>query len=261
MNPSEITSKRVLFAVQPDYGNWVSTRLILVPFALGLVFAALAALLAASVAIAVILFAISGYFAYARFLFGKGGEVQAKIRSLVLSNLAWEGGRRALDIGCGNGALAIALAKKFPAIQVTGIDSWGKNWGYSQSACESNAEVEGVKDRVEFQSASASSLPFPDEAFDIVVSNLTFHEVKDAVDKRDLLKEALRVVRKGGRFVFQDLFLYKSVYGDADSLIQWSEAQGLTSVELVPTRDSKFIPKVLKLPFMVGTLGIIKGVK
>jgi ubiquinone/menaquinone biosynthesis C-methylase UbiE len=178
-----------------------------------------------------------------------------------VSNLEWEGGGNALDIGCGNGALTNLLAKKFPLIHVVGVDSWGKNWGYSQNACERNAEIEGVRDRVEFRNASAASLPFPDEAFDIVVSNLTFHEVKDAPDKRALLKEALRVLRKGGTFVLQDLFLFKAVYGDVDDLTRWLKDLGLRSVEFVPTHDSRFIPRVLKVPFMVGTLGIIKGEK
>ena len=52
-----------------------------------------------------------------------------------------------------------------------------------------------------FQKASASKLPFADESFDVVVSNLTFHEVKDVKDKREVVREALRVVKKGGIFV------------------------------------------------------------
>lgn len=248
-------------AVGPKYGNWVSTRLVLIPLILGLMFMGLAAFLPIFMIVAVLLIAVSGYFAYARFMLGKGGNVQTKIRDLVVSNLEWKGEGKALDIGCGNGALTNLLAKRFPMIQVTGVDSWGTNWGYSQSACERNAEIEGVRNRVVFQKASAVSLPFPDGAFDIIVSNLTFHEVKGTPDKRVLLKEALRVLRKGGKFVLQDLFLFKAVYGDVNDLTRWMEQQGLKSAEFEPTGDSKSIPRLLKLPFMVGTLGIIKGEK
>ena len=38
-----------------------------------------------------------------------------------------------LDIGCGNGALTIVLAKEYPDSMITGIDSLGKNWDYSQN--------------------------------------------------------------------------------------------------------------------------------
>lgn len=247
--------------MRPDYGNWVSARLVLIPAFLGLAFAGVALFFPAIIVVSVLLIAISGYFAYARFMFGRGGDLQMKIRDLVVSNLEWEGGGKALDIGCGNGALTNALARRFPRIQAIGVDTWGKNWGYSQSLCEKNAEIEGVRDRVVFQKASAVSLPFPDESFDIVVSNLVFHEVKDSPDKRVPIAEALRVLRKGGRFVLQDLFLFKAVYGDVDTLTRWVGGLGPESVEFVPTRDSQFIPVLLKLPFMVGTLGMIKGVK
>ncbi len=245
----------------PKYGNWVSARLVIVPLVLGLIFAGLALFFLALILLAAVCLAISGYFAYARFMFGKGGNVQTKVRSLVVSNLEWEGGGKALDIGCGNGGLTNMLAKKFPMVQVIGVDTWGKNWEYSQKACERNAGIEGVGGRVTFQKASAVSLPFPDEYFDIVVSNLTFHEVKNAPDKRALLKEALRVLRNDGKFVLQDLFLFEAVYGDTSDLTAWMQELGLKSVKFVSTRDSDFIPRLLKLPFMIGSLGIIKGVK
>jgi ubiquinone/menaquinone biosynthesis C-methylase UbiE len=43
---------------------------------------------------------------------------------------------------------------------------------------------------VNFQKASASALRFEDESFDAAVSNLVFHKVGDAKDKRDVIKEA-----------------------------------------------------------------------
>ena len=77
-----------------------------------------------------------------------------------------------------------------------------------------------MADRVNFQKASASALPFEVGSFDAAVSNLVFHEVSDTKDKRDLIEEALRVVRKGGAFAFQDLFLAKRLYGDVEELLE-----------------------------------------
>jgi len=202
------------------------------------------------------------YFLYARHQFSpQGGNLQERIWALVLTNLDWSGEGKAVDIGCGNGALTIKLAQKYAKAQIVGVDCWGKRWEYSKNACERNAEIEGVSKRVEFQKASASSLPFVDGFSDAAVSNFVFHEVSDAKDKRMVVREALRVVKKGGRFSFQDEFLVKQLFGDIDDLIEAIKSWGISKVEFVPTRDADFVPQALKLPFILGTMGLISGEK
>jgi SAM-dependent methyltransferase len=205
---------------------------------------------------------ITGYFAYARYLFSpQGKNVQAQVHDLLLSHFDWDGEGHMVDIGCGNGAVSIKLAKKYPEATIVGVDYWGGNWQYSQSVCEQNARIEGVGQRITFQKLSASKLPFPDGYFDAAVSNLTFHEVADAKDKREVIREALRVVRPGGRFTFQDLFLIEREFGRMDDLLYTIRSWGISRVEFVETRNAPFIPPALKLPFMVGTIGIISGEK
>jgi SAM-dependent methyltransferase len=251
-----------LAANQPDYGNWVSARLVYMPGLLCLLFAALSFVFPALIIVALLFFLGFAYFAYARARFSqKGGDVQARIQGLVLDYLDWDGNGKALDIGCGNAPLTIKIAAQYPHAQVTGVDYWGPAWEYAKGVCERNAAIEGVAGRVAFQQSSASSLPFGDESFDVAVSNLVFHEVRDASDKRQVIKEALRVVRKGGRFVFQDLFLWKQVYGDTDALLDTIKSWGIEQVAFVDTSRSAFIPRALKLPFMVGTIGILYGKK
>ena len=206
--------------------------------------------------------AVAVYFAYARYFFSaKGKNIQDKIWETVVSSLDWNGQGKALDIGCGNGALTVKVAKKFVDAQVTGIDFWGERWDYSKNTCEENTSAEGLSGRVFFQKASASKLPFEDGYFDVAVSNLCFHEVADAKDKREVIREALRVVKKGGAFAFQDLFLLKQVYGDVDELVATIKSWGVTRVEFIETKNQPFIPSTLKLPFMVGRMAIIKGEK
>jgi len=249
-------------AGKPEYGNWVSKRLVYVPGLASLALLGSALFFPVLLIPAALFFVVFAYFAYARYQFSpQGGNVEDRIRELVLARLDWDGEGRALDVGCGNAALTIKLAQKYPTAQVMGIDYWGRKWEYSKNTCERNARVEGVSDRVTFQKASASALPFSDEYFDAVVSNLVFHEVSDAADKRGVIREALRVVKKGGKFAFQDLFLMKQTYGNVDDLIGDIRSWGMRKVEFVRTREASFIPTALKLPFMVGTIGIIAGEK
>jgi SAM-dependent methyltransferase len=247
---------------EPDYGNWVSKKLLYGSGTLSTVFLGLSFLFPILIVPALFFILAFVYFVYARLKFSPaGGNLQEKVRNLVLDYLEWDGCGRALDIGCGNGPLTIELAKKYPQSKVTGIDYWGAGWDYSRDLCEKNAELKGVSDQVSFQKASASRLPFHDETFDAAVSNFVFHEVADAKDKRDLVREALRVVRKGGGFAFQDLFLAEQFYGKTDDLLAQIKNWGVERVELVRTDNLDFIPGSLKLPFMLGKIAILYGRK
>jgi len=249
-------------SAKPDYGNWVSKRMIYVFIVLGAVFVVPSFLLWYFAVPAAVFSALATFFAFARYeASSAGGQLQDRIRGLVIENLQWNGEGKALDIGCGNGPLVVELAKKFPSARVFGIDYWGGQWEYSQATCEQNAKIEGVADRAIFQRASAAELPYNDGYFDAVVSNLVFHEVQAVRDKRLLIREALRVLRPGGAFSFQDLFYLKGVYGNPETLVAEMKGWGLAEVELVQTRDSDFIPAVFQLPFMVGTIGLIKGIR
>ncbi len=246
-----------------DYGSWIPAKFIQMPGILSLVFAGLALLVPVLGVIAALFFVSFLYFAYARHRFSpRGGDIQSKVLGLVLDHMKdWDGRGKVLDIGCGSGPLAIQIAKRYPQAEVFGIDNWGAAWEYSKAICDRNAAIEGVAERIRFESAGAASLPFDDESFDLVVSNLVFHEVRGVRDKRQLIREALRVVKKGRWFVLQDLLLWKQVYGEAHDLLDTIRSWEIESVELVDTSASGFIPKALKLPFMLGTVGLVYGRK
>ena len=136
---------------EPEYGNWVSTRLIYGSIAMSIPFFALSFVSSLFVVGAIPFLLSLAYFAYARHKFSqRGGNLQAPIRNLVVEHLDWDGEGKALDIGCGNAPLAIELAKRYPNAQVTGIDYWGGMWEYSKAVCERNAEIEGVAGRMNF---------------------------------------------------------------------------------------------------------------
>jgi SAM-dependent methyltransferase len=256
--------------MKTDYGNWVSKKLIaatlIISIAL-LIITILFFFVSIIPGIIVLIFFIlffllSVYFIYARYVFSPGGKnIQNKVYDLILDFIHFNGQGSVIDIGCGNAPITIRLAKKYPHARITGIDNWSGLWDYSQQACEKNAIGAGVSNKITFFKASAASLPFPDESFDLAVSNFVFHEVRDVKDKRQVIKEALRVLKKGGSFVFQDPFLLKTYYGNIDTLLDTIKSWGVNKVNFINTGKADFIPLSLKLPFMTGRIGIVHGIE
>ena len=264
---------------RPIYGNWVSINMIkmlsivllicviLLMISLGvntkaypdlLVYAVRATLF---IITAVLVFLVT-YVCICRALFSYDGKyrIQSRILDYVLNHIELDQGHL-LDIGCGNGALSIKAAKKFPSAHIIGLDYWGPVWNFAKKQCERNAELEGVSESVDFQKGDAAKLDFSDECFDGAVSNFVFHEVKSQPDKRLLVREALRVVKKGGIFAFHDLFLEEDYYGNIDEMIADLKNDGLQEINFLRSVDEEFIPKILKSRFMLGKIGLIYGIK
>jgi len=255
-------AQQIALQEKVDFGVWVPLKIIIIPLLLTLVFLGLGLIHWVFLVFAGLFLIITVYFAVARHLFSASDSLlQRQIQSLLIDHINWDGSGEILDIGCGNGPLTIALAKKYPGAKVVGMDYWGKDWDYSKQVCERNASLSNVAQRTIFRPGSAVELPFPDNSFDLVVSNLVFHEVRGASDKRELIKEALRVLRPGGSFVFQDLFLLQSYFGTPEELVDLVKGWGTAQVEFIKTCDEPFIPKWVKLPFMVGALAVLRGVK
>lgn len=214
-----------------QYGNWIRKKAL---WLLGLSSLVLGILAASPVPLLIrILSGILALAAFVSFLYplysyimfsSWGGNIQEKFYDLILDRLENQSPGKMLDIGTGNGILAVKAALRNQAVEVTGVDYWGKNWEYSKPVCEQNARIAKMAGRVHFQKGDAASLNFPDATFDTVVSNLTFHEVKMVKRKIDVLREAFRVLKPGGNFAFIDYFYDGRYYGDAAELelLLWS---------------------------------------
>ena len=151
--------------------------------------------------------------------------------------------------------MSIKAAKKFPKAEITGMDYWGTGWDYSKKLCEDNAKAEGVT-RIEFQQGDAAKLDFANDTFDVAVSNFVFHEVRSQPDKLALVREALRVVRPGGYFVFEDVFYARSHYGDIQVFVKALEPY-VSEIHFVDMRHPDYTPAFLNTPLILGQMGLI----
>jgi phosphoethanolamine N-methyltransferase len=129
-------------------------------------------------------------------------------------------GLKVLDIGCGTGGIALALATDFGAAKVIGIDVEAP----VLATANKRAAARGLMDRVEFIKVEPGPLPFGDGEFDLVFS-------KDAMihipDKEALFADVMRLLKPGGWFAASDWL--SSHDGDPSPVMKrYMEAEGLS---------------------------------
>lgn len=119
------------------------------------------------------------------FTAGADPEYEMQIIPLAVEELA--GFSRILDVGCGDGQIARALARE--GAEVLGIDP-------------TPLHIEVARERAggpRFEIGVAAHLPVEDESMDAVVACLVFEHI-DEIDAA--IAEVARVLRPGGRFAF-----------------------------------------------------------
>lgn len=161
---------------------------------------------------------------------------------------------RIADVGCGSGAIAIALARNLAQAQITAMEISAK----ALALAKENAERNGVVDRIRFLCGNLLA-PVERERFDIVASNPPYVPTADraslAVEVRDheppialfagadgldvirrLVPEAFEVLAPGGFLVME------FGHGQWPAVSALLSDSGFEQIEFVP--DLQGIPRV-----------------
>jgi ubiquinone/menaquinone biosynthesis C-methylase UbiE len=119
--------------------------------------------------------------AYARFM----GRFSAPLAERFVDLLAPRPGPRALDVGCGPGALTA------PLVGLLGVDAVAAVDPSEPFVASVRAALPGL----DVRTAAAERLPFDDDGFDLALAQLVVHFMADPVAG---LREMARVTRPGG---------------------------------------------------------------
>jgi ubiquinone/menaquinone biosynthesis C-methylase UbiE len=121
---------------------------------------------------------------------------------------------RALDLGTGTGQGAFAIARRFPAAEIVGVDL--ADGMLAEARRKTPAEL---AERVRFENGDASALPFADGSFDLVAH----------ANMIPFFDEVARVLAPGGQAVFA--FSYgpgTPIYVSSDRLKEELQRRGFT---------------------------------
>lgn len=178
---------------------------------------------------------------YHAFDFNSPHSVSRRIVDKIAAEIQLPDHAKVLDVGCGSGALSVAVAKKNPTAMVIGIDPFDPKADpeNTKEAAEANAKAEGLK-KVLFMYGNAFKVEFPDDTFDFVMSNYVYSQVP-VDDRLSLVLESLRTLKKGGYFLIHDIFTPGVYGGDRDFLLRQMKKIGNIEGAFIPTDDGKFM--------------------
>ncbi|MFX0008204.1 MAG: class I SAM-dependent methyltransferase [Promethearchaeota archaeon] len=114
------------------------------------------------------------------------------LRRRILSELKkYNPEGKLVDLGCGSGNLLVLISKKYPNLELIGVDISSEILELARLKTQDN-ELTG---NVDFKVGSADNLPFPDNSVDFIISSLSLHHWKDP---SIVLKETHRVLKHNG---------------------------------------------------------------
>lgn len=146
-------------------------------------------------------------------------------------------GETVLDLGSGGGIDVLLSARR--------VGSTGKAYGLDMTdemlaLARENQRKAGVEN-VEFLKGEIEHIPLPDNSVDVVISNCV---INLSADKDQVLREAFRVLKPGGRFAVSDVVTRGGIPADVrQNMLLWV---GCIAGAL---QDSEYVTKLAKAGF------------
>lgn len=174
--------------------------------------------------------ALAVHFGYYDRAASNHGDAVIRMNEILAQKVGIKEGDKVLDAGCGVGGSSIWLVKN-KRCSVAGI-----NIAESQiSEARKNTKKAGVSDKIDFIIADYGNLPLDDNSQDIFWA---LESLVHSADKKQVIKEAYRVLGKNGRIVFAEYFLRENPSLDKNEhrylqpwLDGWSMPDLLTPIE------------------------------
>lgn len=155
-------------------------------------------------------------------------------------------GEVVLDLGSGGGIDVLLSAKRVgPTGKAYGLDMTDEMLALARE----NQQKSGLTN-VEFLKGEIEHIPLPDNSVDVIISNCV---INLSADKNQVLKEAFRVLKPGGRFAVSDVVTQGEMLPEIrEKVLLWVgciagaleendyrarlAAAGFTAIDLEPTR-------------------------
>lgn len=137
-------------------------------------------------------------------LYSKVGKMRHRDR--IIDMIDWKGSEKVLDVGTGLGLLMIGAAKKLTTGTAIGIDIFNPE-DLSHNSIQGallNAKIENVESKVEILSMNILKTTFPNDYFDVILSNLCLHNIEKSEDRKAACAEIYRILKPNGRVIISD---------------------------------------------------------
>jgi ubiquinone/menaquinone biosynthesis C-methylase UbiE len=169
-----------------------------------------------------------------------GHRAFAAMLDAYLAGLPLAAARSVLDLGCGTGVAARAVARRpdFPG-RIVGVDLSP----HMVAAARRLAYEQGIGDRITFRIGDSRALEESDAAYDVVIAHTLMSHV---VAPEEVLAEAVRVVRPGGAIAIFDVDPASLTFGTEDPEYGRRMDSAISSALLANPRLMRTMPLLLR---------------